>query len=697
MKAFKKSSRPNSRAFDQDQVEDLTPIAASLTRSLQIEWLSFEAYCGAKNIGTSRGFAEYVRDSHERDRDNLLHYLWRVKSYSEIEVAVNRYHAEPRRVSYAKSQGYKHPGLYAASNCGLLPFKIWADVWRQYRPESSRDGLDSEGVWGPRASVIERIWFVCGCKATNKFYVCLHMLAKMAMNSLGSRNNQPRFDLEDPKTFVRNLRKSHSAENARHLSKGIMRHNKTGETPSAYITIGKCRNELVWRSLSKSLSDTGRFDFESAAALQHLPVEEQARLLNSKAAWILLHKRIPEVFKANKAKDTPHPSHLSRWPKATGAFISLMQKSDNKEADAIPAFNLAALFGSKTEVEKYLALTGKSLHDAGQFMLPETHKYSREWAGFLMKFPAAATFIGVADKVESVLGRIPSSLSELRAAAAQFTYFNVEDVRVAALAYSCNLTQTQFEDYQRVARKPKSLEMCPGLMQDLDWGGYTFRKLDHDDPTGLFLGLLTDCCQHLHAAGAPCALHGWQKASGAFYVVEYKGRIIAQSWAWRGTKGELVFDSIEGLGGYDVEKIASLYELASEHIIGQLGICKVLIGDTDYGITSEVIRAMEDMKQRRVAFTSLQATLSGEMLDKCSYTDARRQRLIYEDRGLVVVHDQNFQLFEATEVGEDSESDITFDVEVADSGVVCEHCDTEVHPLCNICPNCRQDISRWVA
>jgi hypothetical protein len=693
MKAFKKSTRPNSRAFDQDQVEDLTPVTDTLTRRLQVAWLSFEAAPAAYR-GT---FVDYVRDMRVINLEPLFHYLRKCSRYGDIEVAVNRYHAEPRRVAHAKSQGYGHPGLYAKSNCDLLAFKIWADVWRQYRPNSSRDGLDSEGVWGARASVIERIWFVCGCKATDKFYTGLHMLAKMAINSLSSRNKQPRFDLEDPSTFVRNLRKSHSAQNVRALAKGIMRHPMTGETPAAYITIGRCQNELVWRSLSKSLADTGRFDFQSAAAMQHLPIGEQARLLNSKAAWILLHKRIPEVFKSNKAKDTPHPSHLGRWAKATGAFVALMQGSANKAADAIPVFNLASLFGSRAEVEKYLALTGKSLHDAGQFMLPETHQYAREWGGFLMKFPAAAPFLGIADKVEEALGRVPTSLAELRRTAGTFAYSGVTNVQVALLAFGHNLTQAQFEDYQRVARKPKSLEMCPGLTRELSLDGYEFRKLDHDDPTGLFLGLITDCCQHLHAAGAPCALHGWQKPSGAFYVIEYKGRIVAQSWAWRGSKGELVFDSIEGLGGYDTEKIARLYELASEEIIGQLGICKVLVGDTDFGITSEVIREMQNRKLSGVGFASMQATSNGSMLDACSYSDARRQRIIYHDKDIVVVHDQNFQLFEATEVAEDTESDITFDVEVADSGVACEHCDTEVHPLCNTCPNCHQDISRWVA
>ena len=79
--------------------------------------------------------------------------------------------------------------------------------------------------------------------------------------------------------------------------------------------------------------------------------------------------------------------------------------------------------------------------------------------------------------------------------------------------------------------------------------GATFHRLASDDIRGLFLGELTDCCQSIGGAGADCADYGFTSENSGFYVVENaKGRVIAQTWAWRGKRGELVFDSLETLG-----------------------------------------------------------------------------------------------------------------------------------------------------
>lgn len=80
--------------------------------------------------------------------------------------------------------------------------------------------------------------------------------------------------------------------------------------------------------------------------------------------------------------------------------------------------------------------------------------------------------------------------------------------------------------------------------------GYYFYKLPDGDPRGLQLGEYTDNCQHIAGAGAACAEYGFMCPSSGFYVVAHKetDEIIAQSWAWRGKNGEMVFDSLEGLG-----------------------------------------------------------------------------------------------------------------------------------------------------
>lgn len=76
-----------------------------------------------------------------------------------------------------------------------------------------------------------------------------------------------------------------------------------------------------------------------------------------------------------------------------------------------------------------------------------------------------------------------------------------------------------------------------------------FYRLKPDDYRGLFLGEITDCCQSVGGQGEDCAVHGYTSEQGGFYVLEKESKgIVAQTWAWRGTKGELVFDSLETLG-----------------------------------------------------------------------------------------------------------------------------------------------------
>jgi hypothetical protein len=82
--------------------------------------------------------------------------------------------------------------------------------------------------------------------------------------------------------------------------------------------------------------------------------------------------------------------------------------------------------------------------------------------------------------------------------------------------------------------------------------GHRFYKLPDGDVRGLVLGEFTDCCQHLAGEGKGCARHGFMSPESGFYVVadKEKDEIIAQSWAWRGTEGELVLDSLESLNGH---------------------------------------------------------------------------------------------------------------------------------------------------
>jgi len=113
----------------------------------------------------------------------------------------------------------------------------------------------------------------------------------------------------------------------------------------------------------------------------------------------------------------------------------------------------------------------------------------------------------------------------------------------------------------------------------------------------LFLGLYTDCCQHLDGAGASCAWHGATDINGGFYVVEdKKGTIVAQSWIWRNGR-DVCFDNIECLGDIEnrSEILKKLYFEVANKMLGVLCITQVNVG-TGYdnsGFINEIEFAYE--------------------------------------------------------------------------------------------------------
>ena len=80
----------------------------------------------------------------------------------------------------------------------------------------------------------------------------------------------------------------------------------------------------------------------------------------------------------------------------------------------------------------------------------------------------------------------------------------------------------------------------------------------------------------------------------------------------------MVFDSIEGLGNVNINTIAKLYQEASKKLLGKLGITRILIGDTHYGLTPDIINYLQLEETSKPA----------KMVDKVKYTDAKEQVLL---------------------------------------------------------------------
>jgi hypothetical protein len=81
--------------------------------------------------------------------------------------------------------------------------------------------------------------------------------------------------------------------------------------------------------------------------------------------------------------------------------------------------------------------------------------------------------------------------------------------------------------------------------------GLTLRFLPKDDPKGMFLGVITNCCQHPKSWAASCSYDGYLNPLACFAVFESRNNIIMQSYVWSDEKGNVCFDSIEGKASID--------------------------------------------------------------------------------------------------------------------------------------------------
>ena len=136
---------------------------------------------------------------------------------------------------------------------------------------------------------------------------------------------------------------------------------------------------------------------------------------------------------------------------------------------------------------------------------------------------------------------------------AQFAYEKAaENPALALLCLEHAVDEEDFDEALELSKKAPVVKNIPDIViegEKFDMPGAKFHRLAADDIRGLFLGEMTDCCQSISSVGHECAAHGFTSEDSGFYVVQNaKGRVVGQTWAWRGEKGELVFDSLETLG-----------------------------------------------------------------------------------------------------------------------------------------------------
>jgi hypothetical protein len=229
------------------------------------------------------------------------------------------------------------------------------------------------------------------------------------------------------------------------------------------------------------------------------------------------------------------------------------------------AFQAAALFQSEQTILKYLEKWGtegkQPLHDLIQMIkLPANGRPNlKDWGDAVLKCgPSMAKLLKFSDRLTSPMKSSDGktwSMVNTRAECAKFAFNKAaENPALAALCMENFIHENSFNKALDIVKtNVPTVKNIPDISingEKFDMAGGKFYRLAAHDVRGLFLGAMTDCCQSVGSVGAECATHGYTSKDSGFYVVENaKGKIVAQTWAWRGTHGEMCFDSLETLGG----------------------------------------------------------------------------------------------------------------------------------------------------
>ena len=130
-------------------------------------------------------------------------------------------------------------------------------------------------------------------------------------------------------------------------------------------------------------------------------------------------------------------------------------------------------------------------------------------------------------------------------------YKNVgqDELEIVKLSSNSGYSQKDFEKVQKIFndQKQRMQSSIPQIEKKDKKTGYSYKVLRLDDPTAIFVGELTDCCQALGHAGESCMRHSVTSPNGRVLVVQDgEGKILSQSWIWR-NKNTICFDNIEAI------------------------------------------------------------------------------------------------------------------------------------------------------
>lgn len=131
----------------------------------------------------------------------------------------------------------------------------------------------------------------------------------------------------------------------------------------------------------------------------------------------------------------------------------------------------------------------------------------------------------------------------------------------------------------------KSIPTNPVLKNKVwETSKYRLEMLPKQDLSNLYIGAITECCQHLLGEGREVCEVSWTDEHSINYVVKSKesGNIYAHFWAWVSAQGQVVIDSIEGR--HNEELTEHVVELVKQFAKEQ----PTMLSTTYYGFTKDV-------------------------------------------------------------------------------------------------------------
>ncbi len=297
----------------------------------------------------------------------------------------------------------------------------------------------------------------------------------------------------------------------------------------------------------------------------------------------------------------------------------------------VAVIQLAALIGCPKELNGFISKgtsAGISVHDLGINLNKEYPSGVKEWFLRVTGGSLNTATLSDATKVANNWGWLvaegwkPDEKGSVKKGVELAATVLYSDVRSKAFALECGKNGVSADEYTGYENRWVAAQLAhreltipaPGGVQGITVGDLTLRMIDKSDPTALFIGEYTGCCQHPGGAGDSAAWHSVESDGAGVWAVSYKGTIVAQSLVW--TAGDrLIIDNIEAMGHETVrEQIASIYVAACRAVIGVLGVGSVWLGSHN-DVKLPTVKGSKQPNSQRVTF----------------YTDAKMVKMVITD------------------------------------------------------------------